>query len=176
MASGTEVAENYEASSPLSAFGPIQPPELPAGVFQLFGRDVGLFDYRYPGVAYLGRPLPDGEYRVFWGGVLPEYLPCDALPQEEKKRHELVVTVTAPAGTLHEAFFDPVDLSGSRVGATGSSGVIDPDEFTVGGDDVEIDGLEWRSGSVVLDVGSITCRCPGRRWTSLSWTAPSTRR
>ncbi len=150
MASGTEVAEDYEASSTLSAFGPIQPPELPTGVFQLFGRDVGLFDYRYPGFVYLERPLPDGEYRVFWGGVLPEYLPCDALPQEEKERHELVVTVTAPAGTLHEAFFDPVDLSGSRVGATGSSGVIDPDEFTVAGDDYEIESLVWRSNSVVL--------------------------
>ena len=41
-------------------------------------------------------------------------------------------------------------LSGSRVGATGSSGVIDPDEFTVGSEDVKIDDLEWRSGSVVL--------------------------
>ena len=64
----------------------------------------------------------------------------------------MFVTVTAPAGTLHEAFFDPVALSGGGVGATGSSGVIDPDEFTVGSDDVEIDGLEWRSGSVALEL------------------------
>ena len=55
-----------------------------------------------------------------------------------------------PAGTLHEAFFDPVVLSGGGVGATGSSGVIDPDGFTVGSDDVEIDGLEWRNNSVIL--------------------------
>ena len=38
------------------------------------------------------------------------------------------------------------------LGATGSSGVIDPDEFTVGNDDVEIGGLEWRGGSVVLEL------------------------
>ena len=59
--------------------------------------------------------------------------------RKKRNAHELIVTVTAPAGTLHEAFFDPVALSGGGVGATGSSGVIDPEEFTVAGDDVEID-------------------------------------
>ena len=63
---------------------------------------------------------------------------------------EHFVTVTAPSGTLHEAFFDPVDLTGGGVGATGSSGVIDPDEFTVSSDDYEIESLIWRSNSVVL--------------------------
>ena len=81
----------------------------------------------------------------------PYYLlPCgfDAI----YNRLDWEVTVTAPAGTLHEGFFDPVALSGGGVGATGSSGVIDSDEFTVGSDDVEIDRLEWRSGSVVLEL------------------------
>ena len=75
------------------------------------------------------------------------FLPCNYVLS-----NDWTITVTAPAGTLHEAFFDPVVLSGGGVGATGSSGVIDLDEFTVGGDDVEIDGLEWRSGSVVLEL------------------------
>ena len=55
-----------------------------------------------------------------------------------------------PPGTLHEAIFDPVALSGGGVGATGSSGVIDPDEFTVSSDDYEIDALSgaapWHAG------------------------------
>ena len=96
------------------------------------------------------RPLPTGSYRVHY---MPQHysdIPCNFKP--DASYSDWTTTVTAPAGTLHESFFDPVDLSGSRVGATGSSGVIDPDEFTVGSDDVEIDGLEWRSGSVVLEL------------------------
>ena len=61
------------------------------------------------------------------------------------------MTVTAPSGTLHEAFFDPVDLSRlPALGQTGSSGVIEPDEFTVSNDDYEIESLIWRNNSVVL--------------------------
>ena len=102
----------------------------------------------YSQVVSVTRPLVKGAYVVheYWQPYV--YVPCNFLP--EGQYLEWTITVTAPTGTLHEAFFDPVDLSGSRVGATGSSGVIDPDEFTVGSDDVEIDGLEWRNNSVVL--------------------------
>ena len=149
---GTKVAQDRHARVRIAQLGPTEPEDSPEGIFVLFGEDVERFDYRYPGVVYVARPLPQGEYKVFWGGVPIKYIPCDGWPTEAKERDELVVAVTAPASTLHEAFFDPVALSGGGVGATGSSGVIDPDEFTVGSDDVEIDGLEWDSGSVVLEL------------------------
>ena len=149
---GTEVAQDRHAPLTIAELGPTEPEDSPEGIYVLFGEDVEQFDYRYPGVVYVARPLPQGEYKVFWGGVPIDFIPCDGWPTEAKERDELVVTVTAPTGTLHEAFFDPVALSGGGVGATGSSGVIDPDEFTVGSDDVEIDGLVWRSGSVVLEL------------------------
>ena len=123
-----------------------------AGDFQLTGRNVALFTTKWPGVADAVRPLPAGGYKFYFAPRPKIYIICDGVPELEKKRHEVFVTVTAPTGTLHEAFFDPVALSGEGVGATGSSGVIDPDEFTVGSDDVEIDRLEWRSGSVALEL------------------------
>ncbi len=127
-------------------------PSKYASMFQLDGQDENLFDVEYPGEVSPERPLPAGDYKFYLFAMEPEVLVCDGLPDEERTRLEHFVTVTAPSGTLHEAFFDPVALSGGGVGATGSSGVIDPDEFTVGSDDVEIDGLEWRSGSVVLEL------------------------
>ena len=112
--------------------------------------DDSLSSNGYEQIVSLRRPLVERMY------VVHEYLqPFVAIPcnfYEPDLYVEWSVEVTAPAGTLHEAFFDPVALSGGGVGATGSSGVIDPDEFTVGSDDIEIDGLEWRSGSVVLEL------------------------
>ena len=87
------------------------------------------------------RPLPAGSYRVHY---MPQHytdIPCNFRP--DVSYSDWTVTVTAPAGTLHEAFFDPVDVTGGGVGASGSSGAIDPDEFTVSGDDYEIESLVW---------------------------------
>ena len=152
MPTGTEITKSYgyERNVRLYGYGP-NPPDT-FGTYYLDG-DVGRhFDFSWPGIVDTARPLPQGDYNMFWGSVSQRLLVCDGAPQREREREELVVTVAAPTGTLHEAFFDPVALSGGGVGATGSSGVIDPDEFTVGSDDVEIDGLEWRSGSVVLEL------------------------
>ena len=162
-------------ASGFAQLGPTESEDSPEGIFVLFGEDVERFDYRYPGVVYVARPLPQGEYKVFWGGVPIKYIPCDGWPDEEKESDELAITVIAPAGALHEAFFDPVALSGGGVGATGSSGVIDPDEFTVGSDDVEM--MAW-SGAAGPWCWSwmIMCRFRGKRWTSSSWTAPSIHR
>ena len=125
-------------------------PSKYADMFQLDGRDENLFDVEYPGKVSPERPLPAGDYKFYLFAMEPEVLVCDGLPDEERTRLEHFVTVTAPAGTLHESFFDPVVLSGGGVGATGSSGVIDPDEFTVSSDDYEIESLVWRNNSVVL--------------------------
>ena len=94
------------------------------------------------------RPLAQGIYAFTGRGIGHKYRACDYDPIANRVDYE--VTVTAPTGTLHEAFFDPVALSGGGVGATGSSGVIDPDEFTVAGDDYEIESLVWNNNSLVL--------------------------
>ena len=50
------------------------------------------------------RPLPEGLYEVEFSYQRPYQIPCDY-------RYEAIykdeVTAVAPAGTLHEAFFDP---------------------------------------------------------------------
>ena len=66
---------------------------------------------------------------------------------------EFELTVNAPEGTLHEAFFDPVSV-GTSVKADGSNGVLKPTSFTVGGTATELTSLEWSSNQVVLTLGT----------------------
>ena len=71
------------------------------------------------------RPLPAGEYTfiVKSRGIFSD--PCEG----HTERVLYVVTVTAPAGTLHEAFFDPV-TDGSAIAADPTKGVLKPASFT----------------------------------------------
>ncbi len=124
-----------------SEFPSTPPPHV--GDAQLTGRDAALFRWEWPMVLDTVRPLPAGEYKFYFVGRPKEYIICDGVPDLEKKRQEVFITVTPPAGTLHEAFFDPVDLNGGGAGANSSSGVIDPDEFSVSGDDYEIESIVW---------------------------------
>ena len=147
---GSGLAEGTMAfTDPYGSGLPATPPPH-AGDFQPTGRDAHLFRWKWPGITDTVRPLPAGEYKFYYSSRPKEYIICDGVPDLEKKRQEVFVTVTAPAGTLHEAFFDPVDLTGGGTGASSSSGVIDPDEFTVSGDEYEIESLVWRNNSVVL--------------------------
>ena len=57
--------------------------------------------------------------------------------------------MTAPAGAVHEAFFDPADLT-PGAGFSASSGVLEPAGFSIGGTAASITGLKWQNGSVVL--------------------------
>ena len=148
-------ARSVALESPNSNFaveGLNDPTRTDSGEYRVTGGFAEFFVHESPGIVYTLRPLRAERYSVYFSYRDDRYIPCDAHPEEEMERNELVVTVIPPTGSLYEAFFDPVALSGGGVGATGSSGVIDPDEFTVGSDDVEIDGLEWRSGSVVLEL------------------------
>ena len=92
------------------------------------------------------RPLPAGLYRVGFTYQLPSEIPCNFIHDPVRN---LEVTVTAPAGTLHEAFFDPVTVD-TAVKADASNGVLKPTSFTVGGISTEITGLEWANNKVVL--------------------------
>ena len=92
------------------------------------------------------RPLPADTY-AFFHNWRPSA--CEKRFPEVENQHRVDVTVSAPDGTLHEAFFDPVDI-GDAVGADGSNGVIEPASFTVNGADTTISSLKWEGGSVSL--------------------------
>ena len=75
------------------------------------------------------RPLPDGAYAFGEHFQFHYWVPCNYAPGPD---WNWTVTVTAPTGTVHEAFFDPVAI-GTAVGADGTNGVLKPTAFTVGG-------------------------------------------
>ena len=100
--------------------------------------------------AETARPLPVGTYvaypNILWyGGDV-----CNKGVPELSRRYEVVnLTVTAPAGAIHEAFFDPVAI-GAAVGTDGTNGALKPAAFTVGGASATITSLEWESGVVTM--------------------------
>ena len=70
------------------------------------------------------RPLPGGEYSINRREVWSLFLLCDYVLD-----NDWTITVTAPAGTLHEMFFDPVTV-GTAVAADATNGVLKPRAFT----------------------------------------------
>ena len=101
------------------------------------------------------RPVPQGVYEVHYKMQSWLYFPCNYVPDSYRK---WIITVNAPAGTLHEAFFDPVlDTSTSAVGADSTNGVLKPSAFTdYGGATTTIGSLEWKSGTVKMNVSPHT--------------------
>ena len=71
------------------------------------------------------RPLPAGEYDIVRKEVWAKFLACNYVLS-----HDWTITVTAPTGTLHEMFFDPVAV-GSAVAADATNGVLKPRAFTM---------------------------------------------
>ncbi len=143
----TLVYTSIDAGYALQEYGETEPSDY--GKFVLRGRDEDLFHPRWPGVAKTARPLPAGEYRFYYAYQPKKYVICDALPEDELKRHEVFVAVTSPEGAVHEAFFDPADLT-PGAGFSASSGVLEPAGFSIGGTAASITGLKWQNGSVVL--------------------------
>ena len=58
-----------------------------------------------------------------------------------------------PAGTVHEAFFDPVAI-GAGVGADGSRGVLQPAAFSVGATGTTIERLVWEANEIRLELSA----------------------
>ena len=88
------------------------------------------------------RPLVAGEYTAKFHQQHHSGLICNHNPIHNN--YSIIeATVTAPGGTLHEAFFDPVESREDEVS---------PASFSVGGTDTEITGLEWADGKVVLSL------------------------
>ncbi len=111
--------------------------------------------YRY--TFTVARPIPKGRYDVNFH-LWPAFEAiCGTRPTTEAEDDgaysNWTVTVTAPAGTLHEAFFDPVTV-GTAVKADVTNGVLKPTAFTVGGTATEITSLEWSNNQVVLTLGA----------------------
>ena len=89
------------------------------------------------------RPLPAGVYRFHFNDVWAVFALCDGWTI----RYEWTVTVTAPEGTLHEAFFDPVTV-GTGVAADSANGVLKPAGFTdANGASATIQRIAWEAGT-----------------------------
>ena len=115
------------------------PPEEQAQ-YVLAGKDHEYFRGEMPGHVLLARPLPAGEYRILHNHRPRALFVCDEqLPEAEMGRFELFVEVTAPAGTLYEAFFDPVK---------------DGEAAAVSFSDAPIERIAWDQGTVTLQTGS----------------------
>ena len=86
------------------------------------------------------RPLPAGKFTFNYHMQHYSNVICNFNPTHINYiTHN--VRVTASSGTLHEAFFDPVESGEDEVS---------PASFSVGGTDTEITGLEWTDGNVTL--------------------------
>ena len=126
--------------------------------YQMTGPDAALFQHLredtdadpangYDDTIVTVRPLPEGVYRFQHHWQHYRQIPCDFFPDDAYT--EWTVTVSAPSGTVHEAFFDPVAI-GAAVGADGTNGVLKPAAFTVGGASATITSLKWESGVVTM--------------------------
>ena len=124
---------------------------------QLLGEDAHLFTLTWPGKMHTVRPLPAGEYRFFFDRRSPKAVVCDAVPDELKYLYEVILTVTAPTLTLHEAFFDPQTIE-SEDGYISSSDVSTGDlsdtdfTVTVGNVSTSITALTGDSSTVTLSL------------------------
>ena len=94
------------------------------------------------------RPLPSGEYKIVRKEVWGAYIACDYTLS-----HDWTVNVTAPVGVVHEAFFDPVNLTGGGIGADKDNGALKPTAFSVNGAATKIERVKWDpSGRVSMDL------------------------
>ena len=126
-------------------------PQAPRPEYWLEGRDKDLFYVEHPGVVFAKRPLPEGEYKMYYQVRGHKFVVCDAYPESERTRDEYVIQVTSPTGTVHEAFFDPVSI-GATVGVKGTNGVLEPSSFTFGSaGDVRIERIEWEANRLEIE-------------------------
>ena len=89
------------------------------------------------------RPLPESVYRFHFNIRSPFFNLCDGYTI----RYEWTVTVNAPVGTLHEAFFDPV-THGTVVSADATKGVLKPATLTdANGASATLERIAWEPGT-----------------------------
>ena len=100
------------------------------------------------------RPLPEGTYKLRRKSRTALHDPCnytDAIYD-----FPATVRVTAPSGTVHEAFFDPV-TDGSAVAADSTNGILKPASFTdANSASASLQRIEWASSTVKVKVSPHT--------------------
>ena len=124
MAAGSVVHEEDIATRP---FLPDIPDEVWIDSFDadLFSADPLSFTRRVTAT----RPLPNGMYTFYFNHKVGVQQLCEG----NSFRYKWTVNVTAPTGTLHELFFDPVTV-GTTVAADATNGVLKPSSFTSAND------------------------------------------
>ena len=119
--------------------GPITLTEDRDGDGKISGGGDGI---RYQQMLRNVRPLPGETYAFTIKDLTDVATPCNNVDS-----HEWAVTVTAPTGTLHEAFFDPVTV-GTAIAADSTNGVLKPTAFTdANGASATIQSIAWESPS-----------------------------
>ena len=106
------------------------------------------------------RPLPAGIYQFFYNALPPWVLVCGRhSPLEINKNSYLLSVTRSSERTVHEAFFDPVDI-GDAVGADGANGVLKPAAFSYNGATTTISSLKWDDGTVTLELSPADADLP----------------
>ena len=110
------------------------------------------------------RPLPAGTYRLHRNWQHSSEIPCNYVPDDTYR--VWTVTVTAPAGTMHEAFFDPAALGDGVVGRDAAQGVLSPAAVgaatsgaagaSASSGAATLRRLTWDAGQLRLDVTGAT--------------------
>ena len=129
-----------------------------ADLFQIDLVDEGVItpDYfatRNDAVAYgfstkVVRPLPSGRYEVEELSMSGKSMPCNFYIQGLEQ--PWVFTFEPPAGTLHEAFFDPAAIGGGA-GADKDNGVLKPTAFSLAdGTGVSLQSVAWNPSAVEM--------------------------
>jgi len=158
-----EIGSGMAAGTQSTAYGtgwPLLFPEY--NQYWLSGKDASLFvasivdDDEDPSNgfrddAFTTRPLPNGTYEFTYHSRFFSYLPCDFW--SKSGRADWTLTVTAPEGTVHEAFFDPIS-SGDAVGYFSAGDALKPATFTTGGASTTIQSLKWQDSAVTLELST----------------------
>ena len=98
------------------------------------------------------RPLVAGDYSVVYHQIPGIIRFCIDSPVEgytDIPTANWTIRATAPEGTLHEAFFDPV-VDDDAIAAGGSLGKLKPDSFTADSVETTIQRIGWTSNKVAI--------------------------
>ena len=139
----------------------------------LIGRDKDLLTLR-GGYLYTNRPLPQGEYEIFWNFTIGGTVDCPPYSKESLERHRMLITVKPPAGTLAASFFDPY-ADGAAVTGTTTVGAISWQSSRVTAD-LDIDATGQALDFIGLDgttTLSLVVADAAESAGTLTWTVPA---
>ena len=103
------------------------------------------------------RPLAAGEYSLVYHQMLGILRLCIGSPVDaytDTPTANWTIRATSPAGTLHEAFFDPIAI-GASVGVDSANGILTPAAFqTASGADAELRRIDWASDAINIEIAN----------------------